>query len=459
MEPLKLTEIAQAAEARILRGSDECVSGLTIDSRQVRPGDLFVAIRGRRWDGHEFVRRAIEAGALGVVISDESYVPESGAVLLVRDTREALLDIAGFYRSRFTIRAAAITGSNGKTTTKEMLGVMLGTCWRTLVSEGSYNNDIGVPLTLLRLDAATEAAVFELEMNELGGTRRLARACKPQVGIITNIGDTHLESLGDRLGVAAEKAELLQALPPDGVAVLNADDRLVMELARRYWSGDLVTFGFGPADFRAVTVLDRGLDGTVFQLAGGEMVTLPIPGRHNVANCLAALAAAQSLGVELSAAIGAMQTFQPPPMRLKVWRFNRLTLIDDSYNANPQSVAAALEVLRENSAPGRRVVVLGDMLELGIRSQELHELIGKQVAEVADRLVTVGQAAVAIGVAAGQAGLDRERIHHCDSAAGATDVVFDILRDGDTILVKGSRAVGLEIVSQRIAEHYEEHTG
>lgn len=459
MEPLKLTEIAQAVKGRILRGSDGYISGISTDSRVVKPGYIYVAIKGRRWDGHQFVREALAAGAQGAIISDERYAPEQGTVLLVRDTREALLDIAGFYRSRFGIRAAAVTGSNGKTTTKEMLGAMLSTRWRTLVAEGSYNNDIGVPLTLLRLDAATEAAVFELEMNEPGGTLRLAQACRPWLGVITNIGDTHLESLVDRQGVAAEKAELLQALPSNGVAVLNADDPMVMELGRRYWSGELVTFGFGEADLRAVAVQERGLDGTAFRLAGGEIVNLSVPGRHNVANCLAALAAARHLEVELAAAIEAMRAFQTLPMRLRVVRLNCVTLIDDTYNANPQSVAAALEVLRENSEPDRRVAVLGSMLELGARSQELHESVGRQAAVVVDRLITVGQEAAAVGIAACEAGLDRERIHHCDSATAAAAVVFDILGDGDTILVKGSRAVGLEQVSQRIVERYEDNAG
>ncbi|MEO0073439.1 MAG: UDP-N-acetylmuramoyl-tripeptide--D-alanyl-D-alanine ligase [candidate division WOR-3 bacterium] len=458
MEPLKLAEVVQAAKSRVIRGVDECFTGVTIDSRKVRPGDLFVAIEGKRLDGHRFVREALAAGAAGVVISDERVAPEQGAVLLVTDTRRALLDIAGFYRSRYNIRTAAVTGSNGKTTTKEMLGAMLSTRWQTVVPEGSYNNDIGVPLTLLRLNAEIEAAVFELEMNEPGGTLRLAKACRPQLGIITNIGDTHLEWMGDRHGVAAEKAELLQALPSDGVAVLNTDDDMVMELGRKCWRGEIVTFGFGTADFQAVAVKDLGFKGMSFQLASGEVVSLPVPGRHNVANCLAALAAAQRMGVELTAAIEAVRDFKLPPMRLRVVRLNRVVLIDDSYNANPQSVQAALGVLRDNAEPGSRVALLGAMLELGHRSRELHESVGRQAAEIVDRLITVGHEALAIGNAACDAGMSRTRVIHCESAAVAADVVFDFLRDGDTILVKGSRAVGLEQISQRIIEHYETNT-
>jgi UDP-N-acetylmuramoyl-tripeptide--D-alanyl-D-alanine ligase len=455
MEPLRASELA-AAVAGLLRGPDSPAAGVSVDTRTLKPGQVYFAIKGRRLDGHRFVEQAVKAGAAGVVVSDEAAAAASGFTVRVADTRHALVDLAAHWRSQLSLKAAAVTGSNGKTTTKEMLAAMLATRYRVVKAEGSFNNDVGVPLTVLRLERTTEAAVFEIEMNEPGGTLALARACRPQVGVVTNVGDTHLESMIDRRGVAAEKAELLQALPADGLAVLNADDPLVMDMGRQHGPKRRVKFGFGAADMVADRVDDLGLEGFCFRLNRGLVVRQPFPGRHNVANFLGAYAAAREFGIGAPEAAAAVRAMESLPLRLRVVRLGRVTLVEDCYNANPQSVQAALAVLEQTGVGASRVVILGDMLELGARARELHEEVGGQVARIADRLVVVGATAESAAGAAVRAGMRVERVHSFASADSVGDALFDIIRDGDTILVKGSRAVGLELISRRIQTHYEE---
>lgn len=439
-----------------LRGPDVAVTGVSVDTRTLRPGELFFAIEGRHFDGHRFLKEATAAGAAGVVVSNRDLGPIGSAVLLVDDTRAALLRLAAAYRKRFEPVVVGVTGSNGKTSTKEMLALLLSSGFRTVWAEGSYNNDVGVPLTVLRLDRSTEAAVFEVEMNEPGGTMRLARVFLPQVGVVTNIGDTHLEILKDRAGVAAEKAELLQSLPEGGTAVLNADDAQVMEIGRRHWSGRQLTFGLQTADVFATDIRDGGLDGVGFRLQGEFEVWLPAPGRHSVCNCLAACAAAHALGIDFAAMPAVLRSFRPPPLRLRVQRLHGVTLIDDCYNANPQSMAVALDLLGRNGQKGRRLAVLGDMLELGERSAELHRELGRQAVAAADRLLLVGREVIHTRETAVQAGFAPDLVRLSSDASEAAAVMFDMTRPRDTILVKGSRALGLELLSQKIRNHYEE---
>ncbi len=454
MEPQRLTDIVAACNGQVVRGGDCLVPGVSIDSRTIRPGELYVALRGKRLDGHRFCAAAIAAGACGVMVSDAAAMPAAGAVVVVDDTLAALGRVAGWYRRLMPVRAVAVTGSNGKTTTKEMLGAVLGRRLRTLVPEGSYNNDVGVPLTVLRLDRQTEVAVFEIEMNELGGTDRLGRICAPEIGIITNVGDTHLEFMHDRAGVAEEKAELLGVLGPGGTAVLNADDHLVMDIGGRFPRLRRITFGLERAADVFGGDIQDSISGVRFRLMGRYPVRLPLPGRHNVSNALAAAAAARALELDWEDIVAGLEGFRPPPLRLAVVDLGEVVLIEDCYNSNPQSMKAALGVLAGSAPRERRLAVLGDMLELGSRSAELHEALGRDAAGAVDRLVAVGsmgehtvRGAIAAGLAANRSWL------FADSRAAA-EAVFDIIRAGDRILVKGSRAIALEIVSQEIRKHY-----
>jgi UDP-N-acetylmuramoyl-tripeptide--D-alanyl-D-alanine ligase len=429
------------------------VTGVSIDTRTLKPGDLYVAIRGKRLDGHQFCTQAVQNGAVGVVVDSEAAVPQGALGVVVENTTEALGRIAFRHRERMSARVVAITGSNGKTTTKEILAAILARKFKTMKPQASYNNDIGVPLTVLSMTRETEAAVFELEMNELGGTARLARICRPETGVVTNIGDTHLEFMKDRHGVAQEKAELLQALPEKGAAVLNADDPLVMAIGAAYSPPRRVTFGLAEkAEVFATNIADVGLAGSRFRLMGRHDVALPIPGRHNVANCLAACAAAYAMGMQPGDMPEAIATVSVPPMRLRVVRLGMTTLIDDCYNANPQSMRAALEVLRRSASPERRVAFLGDMLELGESSADRHEALGREAGVVTSRLCLVGP--MGEHVARGARAVGLEAVWRFESARLAREALFDIVRPGDTILVKGSRAMALESVSQEIVNGY-----
>jgi UDP-N-acetylmuramoyl-tripeptide--D-alanyl-D-alanine ligase len=453
MDPIRLSEILTATRGRLVNGTELKVTGVSVDTRTLKPGDLYVAIRGKRLDGHQFCEQAIEKGAVGVVVDSEAAVPAGKVGIVVANTTEALGRIAFRHRERMSARVVAVTGSNGKTTTKEILAAILALKFKTLKPEGSFNNDIGVPLTVLRMTRDIEAAVFEIEMNELGGTARLARICRPEVGVITNIGDTHLEFMKDRHGVAQEKAELLQALPDKGAAVLNADDPLVMAIGATYAPPRRVTFGLEQkAEVFAETIEDAGLAGSRFRLMGKYDVTLPIPGRHNVANCLAACAAAYAMGMCPGDMPEAIVRLRPLPMRLRVVRLGDTTLVEDCYNANPQSVGAALDVLKGCDAVDRRIAFLGDMLELGDSARDEHEALGRKLGALVSRLVVVGALGEITAKGASSAGLTQ--IWRFDTSEQAREALFDIIRSGDTILVKGSRAMAMETISQEIVRLY-----
>jgi UDP-N-acetylmuramoyl-tripeptide--D-alanyl-D-alanine ligase len=455
VEPIRLSELAAATGGRLVNGRELKVTGVSVDTRTLKPGDLYVAIRGKRLDGHQFCEQAIEKGAVGIVVDSEAAVPAGKVGIVVTNTTEALGRIAFRHRERMSARVVAVTGSNGKTTTKEILAAILALKFKTLKPEGSFNNDIGVPLTVLRMTRDIEAAVFEIEMNELGGTARLARICRPEVGVITNIGDTHLEFMKDRHGVAQEKAELLQALPDKGAAVLNADDPLVMAIGATYAPSRRVTFGLEQeAEVSATNIEDAGLAGSRFRLMGEYDVTLPVPGRHNIANCLAACAGAYAMGMWPGDMPEAIARLRPLPMRLRVVRLGDTTVIEDCYNANPQSVGAALEVLERCSVVDRRIAFLGDMLELGDSAQAQHEQLGRKIGTLVSRLVLVGPLGEHTAKGASAVGL--AQIRRFETAAQAREALFDIVRPGDTILVKGSRAMAMELVSQEIVRRYDE---
>ncbi|MFO7676600.1 MAG: UDP-N-acetylmuramoyl-tripeptide--D-alanyl-D-alanine ligase [bacterium] len=458
MMKFELDELLSATGGEPVGGPAKGYPGVTIDTRRVRPGELFVAIRGERFDGHHFVDDAVAAGAGAVVVSDRRFLPRKGGAVVVADTRRALGDLAATLRARLSCRVVAVTGSNGKTTVRSMLASLAAGRWRTVEAEANYNNDIGVPLTVFRLDESSEVGVFEVEMNENGGTRRLAQVCRPSVGVVTNVGDSHLEMMGDRDGVAREKAELLEELPADGVAVLNADDPLVVAIGRKYARCRQVTFGLErPADVTATDIVAHGLAGTSFRLNDRLAVRLAVPGRHNVANALAACAAAAELGLPFAAMPAVLGLFETAPGRLRVRRLgNNVTLIDDSYNANPQSMTAAIDLLCRNAPEGKRVAFLGDMLELGSIAMEAHTRLGVRAVNCLDRVSFVGRLsqhalAVAIrqGLAAGRVRLYPDSV---SAAAGAVDMV----RPGDTILVKGSHSVGMELIVKTLLEHHGE---
>ena len=446
-----LEQLVAASGGRVVRGAAAPSTGFpggTNDSRIVGRGEVFFALTAER-DGHAFVGAAFANGAAAAVVERiPDGVPEDAILIQVASVPHALRRLAEAIRVAHPIPAVGITGSIGKTTTKDVLAAALGARYRVLRTAASYNNEIGVPLTLLRLEPSHEVAVIELGFYVPGEIADLCALVRPRIGIITVIPDRppHFSRTPSLGAIANGKAELIAALPPEGqggIALLNADDPRVRGLAGRT-RARVVLFGeSADAAVRATDVRVDGLEGLVFRAGyqGAEVTArLPLPGRHLLTSALAALGAAVELGVPLDEAAVALETVEPPAHRMNIRRAGDLTVIDDSYNASPAAVHAALALLRD--APGRRIAVLGDMLELGTLSAEAHELVGRDVATSADVLVAVGSLAATIAHTAGLAGL--RQVHRAVDAADALVRVRQILAPGDVVLVKGSRALALD---------------
>ena len=431
------------------------IKGVSIDSRTIRTGELFVAIRGDRFDGHDFVPDAIQKGAWGAVVErvalETRYAAMSGLrnVIPVEDTLLSLQEMSMMHRRKFSIPVIAVTGSNGKTTTKEMLAAVLSQRGPVLKTEGNLNNHIGVPLTLFKLTTEHRAAIIEMGMSGLGEIGVLTRLALPSIGIITNIGPAHLQFLGSTDVVARAKGELLEGMSSDGTAVLNADDRYFDALRARF-SGRTVSFGIErPADIRA-TNIEQQRDLTDFHLhARGRsvVVRLRAVGLHNVANALAATAAALALDLPLETVKFGLEAFRPASLRTEVREVQGRIVLVDCYNANPASMLAALQALSAMAGGRRTVAVLGDMLELGDASDAAHREVGAAVARTgAGLLIAVGPLARRIAEGARDAGMMPDRVLTAESTDRAAALIRDRSRPGDVVLVKGSRAMKMETI-------------
>ena len=449
MERVRLTDMAQALNAHAEGIAGVEAVGVSTDSRTVRPGDLFFAIRGDNFDGHEYVEDAFAKGACAAVVSEaraSGACASDGPRLFVPDTVDALLRLSGWYRDRFEVPVVAITGSNGKTTTKDMTASVLSRLYRTVKTRGNYNNHIGVPMTLFELTSEHEAAVVEMGMNHSGEIARLAEAARPSVGVITNVSEAHMETMRDVDTIAAAKAELLDALPADGTAVLNWDDERVKALWTR-GPGNVITFGLSPdAEVRA-TDIEAGAEGVSFELADGGRVELPVPGRHNVMNALAAIAVGRSMGVPDDDAIAGLAEFEISPMRMSLVRVGSWTIINDAYNCNPGSLVAALEVLVEAAGERTSAAALGDMLELGDTSERAHREAGARAAELGvDRLYLLGTEVSALEAGALEAGMPASRVRTYESKTALVETLRKELDEPAVLLVKGSRGMRMEEV-------------
>ena len=448
MDKTQLGQLVAAVKGEFSGGAPGIeITGVCTDSRVVKPGDVFFALVAER-DGHEFVEEAIRGGAAAVVVS--SAVKADVPVVMVPDTLVALGDFAREYRAVHSIPVVAVTGSVGKTTTKEMIAAVLAGKYNVLKNDMNFNNEIGLPLTLFGLDQSHTAAVLEMAMRGPGEIRRLADIARPRIGVITNVGMSHIELLESRDAIATAKSELLDELPTDGLAVINADDDYCEFMkARRY--GRTVLFGMGEAaDIRATT-LKVGRDGTpsatVTTVRGTVDLHLSAVGAHNMDNAMAALAVGLEMGVTLEDAKSALEKVCSPSMRCEVTQSQAgYTVIDDAYNANPASMSSAIRTLV--AMDGRmKIAVLGDMLELGEYARDAHVALAKQVAEEnLDRLVTVGSLGRVIAEAAVDAGMDYDRVMTCDTSSEVAAELKPELGAGDIVLVKGSRGMKMEIV-------------
>jgi UDP-N-acetylmuramoyl-tripeptide--D-alanyl-D-alanine ligase len=448
-------DILQATGGKLTRGKlSTGFKDIATDSRKIKPGELFIALKGERYDGHNFLKQAISRGAVGLVVKEAATSRgltsrERAAVIEVNDTLNALGQIARYWRQKHPIPLTAITGSNGKTTTKEMLAGIMKHSFRVLKSEGNFNNLVGVPLTLLRLSAEHQIAVLEFGANQPGEIARLSEIADPQVGVITNVSDSHLEFFKTREGVARAKGELFRTLKSGSSAVFNADDHRVVELAEPY-PGKKLSFGIkSQADVRAENILSRGIRGTEFKLCvpgDSTSLALSIPGRANVYNALAAVAAARIFEVNLATIKKALERLTPCPGRLEIIPLSRgIYLLNDTYNANPKSMEESLSTLVNLSKGGRAIAVLADMLELGEASESFHRQLGRTVAELkVDLLFITGQWAEAVARGAEEKGMDKESVFIGKDHEGIARQLKGIIRKGDWILIKGSRKMRME---------------
>ncbi|TYO96090.1 UDP-N-acetylmuramoyl-tripeptide--D-alanyl-D-alanine ligase [Geothermobacter ehrlichii] len=451
---LSVRKIAEITGGRLSpAGAEVVVSGISTDSRTIRPGELFVPLRGPKYDGHDFLLRALQNGA-AACLSEEVIAGLKVPVIQVEDSLRALGDLAAAHRRGYRGPLVAVTGSSGKTTTKEMLAAILERTAPGLKSAGNFNNLVGVPLTLFGLRPESHRwTVIEMGMSARGEIARLAEIAAPTLGLITNIGPAHLETLHGLDGVARAKGELFAALKPGAVAVVNADDPRVLALPVANGVRRILYGLSGDAEVRAEDVEARGRQVRFRLHIGGQSaeVVLPVAGRFNVSNALAAVAAARALDVPLDVIVAGLCGFSPLQGRMQLHTLaSGALLLKDDYNANPLSMGAALEALDQLEGGGRRIAVLGDMLELGDESRRLHREVGARAARHCDLLLLLGDMAEAMADGARAAGLSARRIRIAADHDEAAGCLARVLRKGDRVLVKGSRGMRMERIADRL---------
>lgn len=460
----QIEEILRATGGRLIQGYENTIfHGISTDSRTLQPGELFIPLKGARYDGHDFLREALEKKASGVLVEEEKVGDfrwngyRSKAVISVRDTLRALGDIAKYRRGKFKSKVIGLTGSNGKTTSKEMISVCLEITYKTLKTEGNLNNLIGLPLTLLKLDETKEVVILEMGMNVPGEVRRLTEIAQPDVGLITNIQKAHLEGMGNLERIKEEKGELFRGIKDRGTIIVNQDDPMVIDLARNFL-GQKITFGIeNSADLMARDIKLRGKSGTSFHLVFKEKemeVEIPLLGRHFVYNALSAIASAIIFGIELERVRETLKRFKSIPMRMEIIELREgIFIINDTYNANPRSMELALETLSEMRGKGRAIAVLGDMLELGTYSNAAHRDLGMKVGKFSiDFLIALGEEAPVVVESAIKHGLGLEKAMVVESHQEAISILKNTIKQGDWILVKGSRGMRMEKIVKGLLE-------
>lgn len=446
-------ELLKATNARLILGKgDTTVKGISIDTRTIRPGEAFIAIKGHNFDGHNFIAEAIQKGARAAIIHhplSTIHYPKNISFLLVKDTTKALGDIARFQRKKFNIPVIAVTGSNGKTTAKEMIAWVFSRKFKVLKNEGTKNNQIGLPMALLNLDTSHKVAVLELGTNHPGEIGYLAGIACPNIAIITNIGPAHLEYFRSLKGVLKEKTKLLRSLENPRIAILNADDGFLKNLIIKKVKRPII-LGVGikqKSDFCASRI--KSLNGKIeFLVNKKNRFTLRTLGYYNIYNALTAIAAARIFGMPYKDIARALTVFNFPCSRLQPRVLHNVNFIDDTYNANPASLKQALEALAHFPAKGKRIFVMGDMLELGGKEEFFHREAGRMAAGACDAFIAAGRFSGIAGQAARVAGLNIKNIFTCENSAEARDILFNRmpLSKDDIVLVKGSRAMKMEEV-------------
>ncbi|MFZ0435159.1 MAG: UDP-N-acetylmuramoyl-tripeptide--D-alanyl-D-alanine ligase [Chthoniobacterales bacterium] len=452
MNPITLSRIAEMSGATLIAG-DPLAQVLRVckDTREIRPGDLYVALRGGNFDGNAFLAEAASKGAAGALCDDEppTGLPSSFGILTTPDALAGMTLLAAAWRSQLTLRSVVVTGSSGKTSVKDMTAAVLRSMLRVTATKGNLNNHIGLPLSILDADPEDQAAVWEIGMNHRGEISPLAGLARPDIGIITGIGTAHIEHLGSREEIAREKGDLLEKVTASGFGIIPAHDDFAAELRGRT-AGRVLAVGIGEGDLRAVD-LKPGLEGSRFVIEGEfgrAEASLPVPGRHMVCNALLAVAAGVLCGIPLELCAAALERTELTGGRLTRLSRKGATILDDTYNANPESMVAALETLGAVPVNGRKVAVLGRMGELGPHAAAGYERVGRKAAKTVQTLICVGEEASAMAEAAKAAGHDDARTV-ADHAAAA-EMLSGMIQPGDLVLLKASRSARLEQILQQL---------
>lgn len=451
-----IEEIIKATHGRLIRGKETLkVKGVSIDSRTLKPGEVFVAIKGDRFNGHSFIDAARKKGAKAIVVSDmrsisqkiSTQVWSNIAVIKVRDTAYALAALAHWHRMKFNIPVVAITGSNGKTTTKEMVVLLLSKRFNVLSNPGTQNNHIGVPLAIFRLRKKHTACVLEMGASHPGEIERLSWIAKPSVAILTNIGPSHLEFFKSLNGVLKAKLELINNLARNGCLILNKDDRFLFSVGQD--SFRTTTFGIERIADYSATDIKQFQEHISFVVNKKYPIKLPTPGRHNVYNALASIACARYFGISYKKINEAFLSFKTPALRMQVVDAGGIKIIVDCYNSNPESAKCALDYLRGYQCLGKKIAIFGDMLELGSFAGKLHQSVGEKVAKSnIDILISLGSLAKKIAQGARNSGMPKERVRTCTDWREVVAFLKETVEPDDAVLIKGSRAMKMENIVQ-----------
>jgi UDP-N-acetylmuramoyl-tripeptide--D-alanyl-D-alanine ligase len=457
MNPLSISQIAELATAKLASGEGKAsVERISTDSRTIKKGELFVALRGENFDGHKFVEEVAKTGASGAIVDLKWHgkIPKGFAIIRTDDTLLAYQNLAANYRKSLPLKVLAITGSNGKTSTKDFAASVLGRKFRVTKTQGNFNNHVGLPRTILEATSADQIAVWEIGMNHPGEVSPLAKIAAPDGAIITNIGVAHIEFMGSREAIALEKGALAEAVGSNGTVVLNADDLFSEGIAKRT-QARVVFAGIENGLLRAIDIAQtpEGSEFTILEGAHRCRAQLSVPGLHMVQNALLATAAGRAFGVLLEECAIGLATAPLSKARLQIKEINGVQFLDDSYNANPDSMKAALRTLVELSTEGKRIAVLGEMRELGAESQRGHQEVGEAAAELGvDHLIGIGEMGEVISNAAKRGGLEKS------SAVGSTSEAAELLSEtaepGDLVLIKGSRLARTEEVIEHFGSHH-----
>jgi UDP-N-acetylmuramoyl-tripeptide--D-alanyl-D-alanine ligase len=455
MNRFSISQIAELAGASVSSGDGNIsVARISTDSRTVKRGELFVALRGENFDGHKFVEAAAKAGAAGAIVENgwKGRAPKSFAILRVPDTLRAYQKLAANYRKSLPLKVLAITGSNGKTSTKDFAAAVLGRRFKVTKTEGNFNNHVGLPRTMLEATSEDEVAVWEIGMNHPGEIGTLAKIAAPDIALITNIGVAHIEFMGSREAIAKEKGALADVIGPQGSVILNADDPFSAGIAA-HTRARVILAGTTAGSVTAgeITQSANGSDFTILEGAHRCRAQLPVPGLHMVQNALLAVAAGRVFGLSLEECASGLAAAPLTKARLQIKEVHGVQFIDDSYNANPESMKAALRTLVELDADGKRIAVLGEMGELGAESERGHREVGEEAATLGiDQLITIGEMGGIMARAAEKAGLEKSTT--VGSTAEAAHLLGELAAPGDLVLVKGSRLARTERVLEEFAK-------